>query len=544
MADLDKKIQKVAPDLVQSVLEAQEKKNLERVDMLIGNAIKQLKMSRFKPDQTTCLSLTYLARTNPRVFRQSTVIKDTLKSLLRRDNGPTNIKGKMNDIVLPVLAANILLACCDSAEVRTMILSKIDQWLGGSNGQRAGDLIQHLLATLCMKCQGDQQTIGTLIEMRQHWLQYLEDNFDLYGAIPVDLCVNIRKLLHSESDCDCLVGHLHFLIKHDIDIDGLGDEMGRFILERPMSLNNMLKEENSGSELNKMILKVFIKLFGHLSKTDSNRSEDQQEEVKMEEDPDIELISAQKSREISATSVIVKQEPKEITSSSDKQESDTKQESKPEVKPPPSVVTKSQPPKLDPLKGEAKKPDTPIKEYMDDDTTELPPAVTYLYIRMPDNPQVIKLNKATLEAILNLISSLEETVDNAEFEELLRSWLITEKSGRKHLSNIFEDFALTKPYNLHERLRQKLIQSKNELLVDLGLRDASANQLIGLLQQFGLPLSTIEKINKRIAFIKDTELLRSKIEDLSYFNHLLDFYHELGSKSSKELQVRLTTSVS
>lgn len=548
MADLDKKIQKAAPDLVQSVLEAQEKRNLERVDMLITNAIKQLKMSRFKPDQATCLGLTYLARINPRIFRQSTVIKDTLKSLLRRDNGPTNIKGK-SDIVLPALAANILLACCDSSEVRTMILSKIDQWIGGSssNGQKAGEMIQHLLATLCMKCRGDQQTINTLIEMRQHWLQYLEDNFSLYGSIPADLCVNIRKLLHTEVNCDRLIGHLNFLIKHDSEIDELGDEMGRFILERPMSLNDMLRQKDSGSELNKMLFKLFIKLFKHLSSSQTpvhKFSPSAQDKVPIIDDPEIEVIPSQTSNQERATSVIVKQEPNIECPVAIKPSAEVKLELKPEVKP--VHITGAQP-KPDPStsKEETKRlhPDATTKECMDDDTTELPPAVSYLYIRMPDNPHVIRLNKATLEALLNLVSSQDSTCE-LEFEELLASWLVSSKSGQKQLANIYEDFELTKRYDMHERLRQKLIHSSNELLVDLGLRDASAIQLISLLQQFGLPLSTIEKINKQLGAINDTELLRSKIEDLSYLNYLLDFYQELGSASSKELQTRLATPVS
>lgn len=264
MAELDKKIQKALTDLVQAVLEAQEKKNLERVDMLITNAIKQLKMSRFKPDQATCISLIYLSRLKPKIFSQSSAIKEVLKGLLRRDNGPSNIKGK-NDIFLPILSANILLASCDSLEVRTLVLSKIEQWL--SSNQKPTDQIQHLLAVLCIKCLNDKQTIATLVDMRHNWLQYLEDNYDLYGSVPEDLCSSIRRLLPFESSSEYLIVYLKFLIKHDSDIISLGKELSKFVNERPMSLDCMLKEQEHGGLLVKMIMKVFIKLIAHLKKS-------------------------------------------------------------------------------------------------------------------------------------------------------------------------------------------------------------------------------------------------------------------------------------
>lgn len=226
MADLDKK--KAKTNLVQAVLEAQEKRNQERVDMIVTNAIKQLKMSRFKPDQATCISLTYLARVSPKVFNQSSAIKEVLKSSLRREIGPANIKG--NDIILPVLSANILLACCDSTEIRLIILNKVEQWL--ASNQKVADIVQDILSTICMKCQGDEKTIAMLIDMRQHWLQHLE------GSVPPDLCLAIRRLLHTETSCGSLLTYLKFLIEHDSDVDGLRRELAEF-----KNLPNILRQK-------------------------------------------------------------------------------------------------------------------------------------------------------------------------------------------------------------------------------------------------------------------------------------------------------------
>lgn len=261
MTELEKKTLKAQTDLVQSVLEAHEKKNSERVDMLITNAIKQLKMSRFKPDQATCISLTYLARTCPKIFTQSSAIKEVLKGLVRRDQGPANIKGK-SDVVLPVLAANILLACCDTVDVRTIILNKIEQWISGN--QKVTELVQHLLATLCMKCKSDELTVSTLIEHRQHWLVYLDENYEKYGPVPIDLSSSLKKLLDIESCCESVVLYLNFLIKHDTDIVNLSADVSRFILDRPLTLSSMLREDKFGVELGSTLIKIFNNLLDHV----------------------------------------------------------------------------------------------------------------------------------------------------------------------------------------------------------------------------------------------------------------------------------------
>lgn len=242
-------------DLVSSVVEAYEKKNLERVDVLILNAIK-LKLKCFKPDQATCISFAYLAKTRPEIFSQSTTIKDTFKSFLRRDNGPTN------NIVLPILAANVLIASCDSTEVRSIILNKVNQWL--SNNQKVTDIVQHLIATICMNCQSDPQTVDKLTEMRHHWLHYMRDNYDTYGSLPVDLCASVRKLLHKETDGEKLMSYLSFLMRYDKEIYGLSQEVGEFINQRPMTLENLLGQEKIGIQLNKMLLEIFTQLFENL----------------------------------------------------------------------------------------------------------------------------------------------------------------------------------------------------------------------------------------------------------------------------------------
>lgn len=246
MADLEKKISQ--KDLIQLILEARERGNTERVDMLVGNAIKQLKISRFKPDQAIILSLTYLAKTKPDLFTNSVAIGEALKSLLRRESG----------LVLPVFAANILLAACDSSETRAIIIEKIQQWLGSS--QKMTDTIQHLLATICIKSGGDQNTMTSLMDIRQHWLQYLDENHKSYGIVPPDLCSKIRGLLYAETNCDTLVEYLEFLLRHDPNILTFADEVSEFIVKRPLSIQNMIARSSSFA---KCLLKIYAKLFEH-----------------------------------------------------------------------------------------------------------------------------------------------------------------------------------------------------------------------------------------------------------------------------------------
>lgn len=271
MTELDKKSlnnKTNQTDLVQSVLEAFEKKNQDRVDMLITNAVKQLKMSRFKPDQSTCIGLTYLARINPKIFHQSTGIREMLKSLLRRDAGPANIKGK-SDMILPVLAANILLASCDSAEIRGIILNKLDQWLSSNN--KVVDFVHHLLATICMKCQSDQQTINTLIEMRRHWVPQMvisksqEDHS--ITTLPNDLSQGIRQLFQKEHVADQITLYLNFLDKYDTDYSGLSQALASLVLGRPITLASMFRDPEHGLELARCLVRLFIKLLNHFSET-------------------------------------------------------------------------------------------------------------------------------------------------------------------------------------------------------------------------------------------------------------------------------------
>jgi hypothetical protein len=262
MAELDKKMQKNPPDLVQSVLEAMEKRSVERVDMLITNAFKQLKMSRFKPDQTTYMSLTYLARICPKAFSQSTALKELLKTHIKRDSGPTNIKGTKNDFVLPVLSANILLACCDSADVRSIILTRIEQWIGSN--QKLNELVQHLLAVLCVRCNDDPQTIKTLIEIRSHWYQYLDSNYDTYGPVAQDLSRAIRNLLFDENISESLTENLYFLTKHDSDIVGLSRTISKLIISRPITIGYMLDQPELGEQLIQMLISIYDKLFDQL----------------------------------------------------------------------------------------------------------------------------------------------------------------------------------------------------------------------------------------------------------------------------------------
>lgn len=263
MSELDKKLQKNPPDLVQSVLEAMEKRSVERVDLLITNAFRQLKTTRFKPDQTICISLTYLARICPKAFSQSANLRELLKTHIKRDSGPTNIKGTKNDFVVPVLAANILLACCDSADVRSILLARIEQWI--SSNQKLNELVQHLLAILCIKCHDDSQTIKTLIEIRQHWYQFLDTNYVTYGPVSKDLSRSIRNLLFDATSCESLTENLYFLTKHDSDIVGLSTSISLLITRRTITVESMFDQSEPGEQLKQMLISLYDKLFEQLN---------------------------------------------------------------------------------------------------------------------------------------------------------------------------------------------------------------------------------------------------------------------------------------
>lgn len=522
MAELDKKIQKAQTDLVQSVLEAQEKRNIERVEMLVTNAIKQLKMSRFKPDLATCLGLTYLARISPKVFNQSSAIKEVLKSLLRRDNGPANIKSK-NDIVLPVLAANILLASCDSVEIRQIILNKIEQWLNGSC-QKASDLIQQLLAAICMKCHKDQQTIDSLIEMRHHWLQYLEESADSYGSTPVDLCASVRKLLHSEANCESLLVYLKFLIKHDLDIDGLSKEISKFIIERPISLSSMLNEDDYGSELNKMLMRIFNKLLTYLKSSDLEATS--------------ENGNKQKPDTVDFSKVVVKTEPQDPVTD----DKSTFSDKKPTEQVPPTSVPLADSKvssKEAQVKNETVKNEQVASNKCEDETTQETTSDQLLYVKLPQCSNVIVLSQVIIEAILTLLALFDEKHEDCrqEFDQLLDYWLIRGKVNE--FATIYQDHTSTTPYTIPDHLRHRLAHSPNDHLIELSLHEAGVGQLLKLLHLFGSPLATINKIFKRLEIIKDTDLLKSEIRDPSFFTELLEFYSNLGAPGAQELHKRL-----
>lgn len=527
MAELDKKIQKSQPDLVQAVLDAQEKGNLERIDMLITNAIKQLKMSRFKPDQTACISLTYLARIKPKIFSQSNAIKEVLKSLLRRDSGPANLKAK-NDILVPILAANILLACCDSSEVRSIILSKVEHWL--SSNQKPVDLIQHLLATLCIKCQNDQQTVATLIEMRHHWLHYLEDNFEAYGPVQTDLCYSIKQLLQTETSPEYLIMYLKFLIKHDIDIISLGKEISKFINDRPMSLNSMHQEQRFGSQLINIIMKVYIKLINYLVTSPTT------------------IPSSEPCSKAKPETVITKIKPEPVI----------------KVKIEPSSgndgLKDSKPMKLitQPIKLNVKTPTSSSEDAnstcnstrnsskSNDDSSSSSTGFTsspipLLYVKLTDSSQVITLDRFIIEAMLSLLATVDANEEtNEEFVDLLNSLIISDNTE----GPFFNDFALTSPYSLPIKIRQKLVYSSNNHLVDLALRNANPAQLVSLLHQFGTSTAIIDKILKNLELIKDVELIKCEIKDTSYFSQLMEFYsNSMGSSSAGNMQKRLEQTI-
>lgn len=518
----EKTIQKTQTDLVQAVLDAQEKRNSERVDMLVTNAIKQLKMSRFKPDQTTCISLTYLARINPKIFIQSSAIKEVLKSLLRRDNGPANIKGK-NDIVLPVLAANILLACCDANEVRGIIIHKIEQWV--SSNQKASEMIQHLMATLCTKCQGDQQTISSLVELRHHWLQYLGDNFETYKSVPPDLCSNIRRLIHTETSCESLVIYLEFLIKHDSDIDLMAKEVSKLIIERPISLGGLVKDGETGPQLIKIIFKTFSKIFIYLKDTSIDQQmPSKQHKLNVEDKKsDVDIKSESK---IETTGISMKPEPEERDQ---KPLLDPKREVKGEEKP--SEASPSLTPQ-----STAYRPNKPVP----DENLESRQFCKTLYFKVQNNSQVIKLGRSILEAVLSLLAMVEMNEEyHNEFEELLNCWVLGMKSDK--FATIYEDAALTSVYNLSDKVRQKLLLSQNDQLIDLGLHGVTVAQLVTLVQQYGLSLATLNKMFRKLGSMKDLDAIRSEIKDISYFYQLLEFYTLMGASGAKDLQRRLSS---
>lgn len=539
MAELDKKIQKTQLELVQAVLEAQEKRNQERVDMLITNAIKQLKMSRFKPDQTTCLSLIYLARINPKVFNQSNAIKEVLRSLIRRDNGPTNIKGK-NDVMLPVLAANILLACCNTSETRQIVLNKIDQWLNGN--QKISEIVLHLLAITCMKCQNDTQTINLLIDLRQHWLQYLDDNFDTHGPVPRSLCICVRKLLQSESRTESLLELANFLLKHEYDIVGFAHDVSVLIVERPITLKDMISKDINGSQLRLVFLKIFERLFNQL-RSDTPIQPPPQAKVYMED-------HAAQQQQPSATSV-----PMACKDTGPDMKSTVKDQSQPVIGPSGAVKLESKPIliKIEPsevLAGPSSAKPDPSGSRSDSakSDTEIPAechmetAISYsmLYLKLSSCSKTIVIEKIIVEAMLTFIATFG--VDSEFLDQQtgipgcwLRDTSVNNNDSQVETVILSEDLALSSPYILPARLREILIYSDNTNLVDIALENTTIEQLLDLFQLFNLSPTTIDKILAHIIDINCNGQLETVLKEQTYFNDLMCHYAEIGANRAKKL---------
>lgn len=104
----------VLPTVLLDEIEAAELEgNDDRVEGVLCGAVKQLKVTRTKPDSTLYLSLMYLAKIKPNIFATEGVI-EALCSLLRRD-ASINFKAKGNSLV-SVLACNLLMAAYEEDE--------------------------------------------------------------------------------------------------------------------------------------------------------------------------------------------------------------------------------------------------------------------------------------------------------------------------------------------------------------------------------------------------------------------------------------------
>ncbi|KAK2116549.1 Integrator complex subunit 1 [Saguinus oedipus] len=102
------------PTVLLDEIEAAELEgNDDRIEGVLCGAVKQLKVTRAKPDSTLYLSLMYLAKIKPNIFATEGVI-EALCSLLRRD-ASINFKAKGNSLV-SVLACNLLMAAYEEDE--------------------------------------------------------------------------------------------------------------------------------------------------------------------------------------------------------------------------------------------------------------------------------------------------------------------------------------------------------------------------------------------------------------------------------------------
>ncbi|XP_007467137.1 PREDICTED: integrator complex subunit 1 [Lipotes vexillifer] len=122
----------VPPAVLLDEIEAAELEgNDDRLEGVLCGAVKQLKVTRAKPDSTLYLSLMYLAKIKPNIFATEGVI-EALCSLLRRD-ASVNFKAKGNSLV-SVLACSLLMAAYEEDENWPEIFVKV--YIEDSLGER------------------------------------------------------------------------------------------------------------------------------------------------------------------------------------------------------------------------------------------------------------------------------------------------------------------------------------------------------------------------------------------------------------------------
>ncbi|XP_058800792.1 integrator complex subunit 1 isoform X2 [Phymastichus coffea] len=94
-------------DLVPMVLEANDNDEGEKLIGLICGAIKNLRNTKYKPDNVICMGLLYLVKVRPSIFDHQCILHG-LASLLKKDLSHQSYKNK-NTSMLPVLVANLLM---------------------------------------------------------------------------------------------------------------------------------------------------------------------------------------------------------------------------------------------------------------------------------------------------------------------------------------------------------------------------------------------------------------------------------------------------
>ncbi|XP_055266424.1 integrator complex subunit 1 isoform X2 [Moschus berezovskii] len=129
----------VPPTVLLDEIEAAELEgNDDRLEGVLCGAVKQLRVTRAKPDSVLYLSLMYLAKMKPNIFSTEGVI-EALCSLLRRD-ASINFKAKGNSLV-SVLACNLLMAAYEEDENWPEIFVKV--YIEDSLGERIWVDSQH-----------------------------------------------------------------------------------------------------------------------------------------------------------------------------------------------------------------------------------------------------------------------------------------------------------------------------------------------------------------------------------------------------------------